>query len=62
MMTQQGANMTAADYARALLANVDAWYADEIDHETFRARNRVIWDQAQAAGLVRAVAAIVKDA
>ncbi|MCC7380397.1 MAG: hypothetical protein IT384_01100 [Deltaproteobacteria bacterium] len=33
-----------------LIANVDAWYADQIDYEAFGARQRATWDAIHAAG------------
>jgi len=43
-------------------ANVDAFYADEIDIETFRARQRVLWDAITAQGTgPRVDAAIRRD-
>jgi hypothetical protein len=40
--------------ARGVLAdlerNVDAWYADQIDYETFGGRQRTTWDAIRNAG------------
>ena len=41
---------TAVKFLAELKANIDAWYADEIDHATFSERQRVIWDAIGAAG------------
>ena len=40
----------AAKLVTALHENVDAWYADRIDHETFSAKQRVLWDAIRSAG------------
>lgn len=41
---------TAKRFQAALTRNVDAWYADQIDYETFGERQRVTWDAIHAAG------------
>jgi hypothetical protein len=41
---------TAKSLLAKLDANVDAYYADQIEYETFSARNRIIWDEVTAAG------------
>lgn len=41
---------TAAQFLEDLTGNVDAWYADRIDYETFGARQRAAWDEIDAAG------------
>ena len=33
-----------------LKSNVDAWYADQIDYETFGVRQRATWDAIRGAG------------
>ena len=40
----------AAQFLEDITANVDAWYADGIDYETFSARQRVTWDAIEDAG------------
>ena len=40
----------AKGFVAKLVANVDAWYADQIDYESFGARQRVTWDAIRAAG------------
>lgn len=40
----------ATRFLAALGANVDAWYAGEIDYDAFGARQRATWDAIQAAG------------
>lgn len=40
----------AKQFLAELSANVDAWYADEIDYEAFGARQRATWDAIHAAG------------
>jgi hypothetical protein len=37
-------------FLAALNANVDAWYAGEIDYDAFGARQRTTWDAIHAAG------------
>lgn len=44
----------AMHFLAALNANVDAWYAGEIDYDAFGVRQRETWDAIHAAG--RAVA------
>ncbi len=58
------ATTKAQDFAAALRGNVDDWYADRIDHATFRARQRETWDAIVAAGALvhDAVLAILRDA
>jgi hypothetical protein len=41
---------TARRFLAALTRNVDAWYADRIDYETFGERQRATWDAIHAAG------------
>lgn len=40
----------AARLLAELNTNVDDWYADRIDYDTFGARQRVTWDAIHAAG------------
>ena len=40
----------AKGFVAKLVANVDAWYADQIDYKSFGARQRVTWDAIRAAG------------
>ena len=40
---------TAAQFLEDITANVDAWYADRIDYETFGARQRATWDAIEEA-------------
>ncbi len=37
-------------FVNDLKKNVDAWYADQIDFETFGERQRATWDAIQSAG------------
>lgn len=41
----------AVAIALALMANTQDLYQDQVDHPTFSARNRALWDGAEAAGL-----------
>ena len=40
----------AKEFLAALNGNVDAWYEDRIDHETFTARQQRTWDAIHGAG------------
>jgi hypothetical protein len=40
----------AKQFLAELGANVDAWYAGQIDYEAFGARQRATWDGIHAAG------------
>lgn len=40
----------AMRFLAELSANVDAWYADEIDYDAFGARQSATWDAIHAAG------------
>lgn len=40
----------ARRFVAELGANVDAWYADQINYEAFGARQRATWDAIHAAG------------
>lgn len=40
----------AKQFLAKLGANVDAWYAGQIDYEAFGARQRATWDGIHAAG------------
>jgi hypothetical protein len=40
----------AKQFLAELGANVDAWYAGQIDYEAFGARQRATWDAIHAAG------------
>ena len=40
----------AKEFLAALNGNVDAWYADRIDYETFGARQQLTWDAIHGAG------------
>jgi hypothetical protein len=42
----------AMRFLATLNANVDAWYAGEIDYHAFGARQRATWDAIHAAGPV----------
>lgn len=42
----------ATRFLAELGANVDAWYAGQINYEAFGARQRVTWDAIHAAGPV----------
>ena len=50
--------MTAADYHAKLIANTEAWYADAIDFDAFRANQRLLWDSIQAAACQEEVLAL----
>jgi len=41
---------TARGFLADLKRNVDAWYADQIDYQTFGGRQRATWDAIQNAG------------
>jgi hypothetical protein len=41
----------AVAIALAIMANVEDLHQDRVDHPTFSARNRALWDGAEAAGL-----------
>ena len=41
----------AVAIALELMANTEDLYQDRVDHPTFAARNRALWDGAEAAGL-----------
>jgi len=41
----------AVAIALEVMANVEDLYQDRVDHPTFSARNRALWDGAEAAGL-----------
>lgn len=41
---------SAKTFLNNLKANVDAWYADQIDYETFGGRQRTTWDAIRKAG------------
>ncbi len=41
---------TAKQYIAAIDQNVDAYYADAIDYDTFGARQIELWDEIVAAG------------
>lgn len=51
---------TATKFYAKLTANTDAWYADAIDHPTFRANQRVLWDSIDAAGCRDDVLALLR--
>lgn len=40
----------AKAFVAELVANVDAWYAGQIDYDAFGARQRATWDAIHAAG------------
>jgi len=63
-MARQRTTTKAQDFAATLRGNVGDWYADRIDHATFRARQRETWDAIVAAGPIvhDAVLAILRDA
>ncbi len=44
------ADPKATRFLAELSANVDAWYAGQIDYEAFGARQRATWDAIQGAG------------
>jgi hypothetical protein len=48
--TEAKMTKTAKRFLAALTRNVDAWYADQIDYETFGERQRATWDAIHAAG------------
>ena len=50
---------SAKTFIAEIEQNVDAYYADQIDHATFGARQRTIWDEIVAAG-PRIRAAVVR--
>jgi len=52
--------MTATDYHRKLSANTDAWYAEEIDFDTFRENQRQIWAAIEASGCKTDVLALLR--
>ena len=39
---------TAPALVAEIMANVAAYYANQVDHATFAARNRALWDEADA--------------
>ncbi|MGH7269584.1 MAG: hypothetical protein ACREJ3_04060 [Polyangiaceae bacterium] len=41
---------SARSFLNRLKTNVDAWYADQIDYETFGERQRATWDAIRSAG------------
>ena len=41
---------TAKRLLEAIRRNVDAWYADQIDYQTFGERQRLAWDAVRDAG------------
>lgn len=43
-----------------IIANVSAYYSDTIDHSTFSARNRAIWDRSSMFGVNDAVSALIR--
>ena len=46
---------TAPHLVAEIMANVAAYYANQVDHATFAARNRALWDEAEAlSGLLEA--------
>ena len=49
-----------AEYHAQLTANVDAWYADAIDHDTFRANQRAMWATIEASDCKDAVLALLR--
>ena len=49
-MTTAEVIQSAADHHNAIKANVDNWYSDAIDHATFSANQRRLWDEAHAKG------------
>lgn len=63
-MARQRTTTKAQDFAATLRGNVGDWYADRIDHATFRARQRETWDAIVAAVPIvhDAVLAILRDA
>ena len=46
---------------KAIRANVDAYYADEISYEAFGARQRDLWDEAASCGVNDAVMNIIAN-
>lgn len=42
--------MTAADYARALRDNAEAFHQADVSHAEFSAVNKAIWKRVEAAG------------
>jgi len=42
------AGATAQAFMEEIRGNVDDWYADRIDHETFSTRQRAIWERIEA--------------
>lgn len=53
---------TPAEYYAQLTANVEAWYADRIDHAAFRAAQRALWAAIEASDCKDAVLALLRAA
>jgi len=47
---RDGTTRRSRRFLAELGANVDAWYAGQIDYEAFGARQRATWDAIHAAG------------
>jgi len=50
---------TARDIHNAITANVDAFYADTIDYNTFSRRNGSLWRRAEDEGVADQVNALI---
>lgn len=53
--------MTAAEHHSKLIENTEAWYADLIDWETFRANQRTLWRAIEGSGCKDEVLAIHRE-
>lgn len=49
-----------AEYHAQLTENVDAWYADTIDFDAFRAAQRAIWAEVEASDCKDAVLTLLR--